>query len=87
MSMLVEAGDAAAQHGKAITAVGTGVYSLTSLPLAQIAAAISIVVSLVYLWGAAPRWFRTTRAFFKGVFKRDWSDWNQLSNQPMKGDD
>ncbi|CAJ0872900.1 hypothetical protein R6138_01881 [Ralstonia thomasii] len=77
----------AASGVQAGAAVGTAAYSMTNLPWSTIAAVISVVVSLVYLWGALPRWCKTTAAFCRGVFHRDWSEWKKLGDQPMQGDE
>jgi hypothetical protein len=88
MGILHDAADnAAASTAKAAVSVSSAAYSFTQLPLSTIAAAISIVVSLVYLWGALPRWYRTTTAFCRGLFRGDWSDWRKLGDQPMQGDE
>lgn len=68
----------------AASAVAAAGYSLTSLPLSQIAAAISILLSLVYMWGALPRWWKTTAAFLRGLRKGDMSEWRKLGDQPMQ---
>jgi hypothetical protein len=73
-----------ATGGAAASAVGTAVYGLTSFPLSEIAAAISIVLSFVYLVGAMPRFLKTTRAIIAGVRSGNWRDWNKLAEQPMK---
>jgi hypothetical protein len=65
-------------------AAGTAMYSLTSFPWSNVAAVLSVVLSLVYMWGALPRWWRTTVAFFHGVRTGDWSAWRKLGDQPMQ---
>lgn len=88
MSLMREAADtAAASGGKVVAASGTALYSLTQMPLSNIAAALSIVLSVVYLWGALPRWWKTTYAFYRGVRYGDWAGWGKLGDKPMKGDD
>lgn len=71
----------------AVGSAATAVYGLTNLPLSEIAAAISIVLSLVYLVGALPRFLRTARAFIAGVRRGNWRDWERLAEQPMKEED
>lgn len=82
--MMREAADNVASGVHAASAVGTAVYSLTSLPLSEIAAAISILLSMVYMWGALPRWWKTTVAFWRGVRTGDFSAWRKLGDQPMQ---
>ncbi|RQU14180.1 hypothetical protein DF152_17075 [Burkholderia cenocepacia] len=69
---------------QAASAVGTAAYSITKLPLSEVAACVSILLSLVYMWGALPRWWRTTKAFFHGIRSRDMSEWEKLGDQPMQ---
>jgi len=68
----------------AASAVGTAAYSVTHLPLSELAAAVSILLSLVYMWGALPRWWKTTKAFVHGIRARDMSEWEKLGEQPMQ---
>lgn len=87
MDLFKEAADtAAASSVKVATAAGTAMYSLTQLPLSSIAAAISIVLSLFYLWGALPRGARTAVALKRGLINKDWSLWRKLGDKPMKED-
>jgi hypothetical protein len=88
MGLLSNAADTAAASGaKVVTAAVPAVYSFTQLPLSSIAAAISILLSLVYMWGALPRWWKTTAAFMRGVRKGDMTEWRKLGDKPMKEED
>ncbi len=66
MGLISTAADNTAASGvQAGTAVGTAAYSLTGWSYSDIAAIVSIVVSIVFLWGALPRWWRTTYALWR----------------------
>ncbi len=86
MGIVVDAADNAASSVKAATVVGTAAYSLTGWSYSDIAAVVSIVVSVVFLWGALPRAWRTTYALYLGLFKHDWNLWDALGDRPAKGD-
>lgn len=87
MGLISTAADNTAASGvQAGTAVGTAAYSLTGWSYSDIAAIVSIVVSIVFLWGALPRWWRTTYALYLGLFKHDWNLWDALGDRPAKGD-
>lgn len=82
------ADSAAASAGKVTVTTGTALYGLTALPLSSIAAGVSIVLSVCYIWGALPRVARTTVALKRGLFNQDWSLWRKLGDQPTpKKDD
>lgn len=87
MGIFKEAADTAAASGAKVVSVGVpAVYSLTQLPLSTYAAAASIVLSIMYFWGALPRFARTTQAIKRGLINKDWSLWDKLGDKPMKED-
>jgi hypothetical protein len=87
MDIFREAADTAAASSAKVAATAVPVvYSFTQLPLSSYAAALSIVLSLVYLWGALPRFARTAVALKRGLVNRDWTLWRKLGDKPMKED-
>lgn len=87
MGLFRDAADtAAASSAKVASAAVPAMYSLAQLPLSSIAAAVSIFLSLVYVWGALPRAARTAVALKRGLFNKDWSLWRKLGDKPMKED-
>jgi hypothetical protein len=63
--------------------VTSAAFSVASLPFSTIASAAGLVLTLVYLWGAMPRFWRTTVALKRGLFNKDWSLWRKLGDQPQ----
>ncbi|AOJ42719.1 hypothetical protein WJ23_33360 [Burkholderia lata] len=83
MGIFQEAADsAAASAGKVTVTTGTALYGITTLPLSSYAAALSIVLSVCYIWGALPRVARTAVALKRGLIDKDWSLWRKLGDQP-----
>ena len=83
MGLISQASENVAASGaKVVTSAGTALYGLTSLPLSSVAAAVSILLSLIYIWGALPRMWRTAVGLKRGVFNKDWSLWQKLGDQP-----
>jgi hypothetical protein len=54
-----------------------------TFPYNIIISGTGFVLTLVYLWGAMPRFWRTCVAFKRGIVDRDWSLWKKLGNQPQ----
>lgn len=87
MGLFRDAADTAAASGaKVASAAVPAMYSLTQLPLSSWAAIVSIVLSIVYGWGALPRAARTGVALKRGLVNKDWSLWRKLGDKPMKED-
>jgi hypothetical protein len=87
MGLFRDAADTAAASSAKVAATAVpAMYSLTQLPLSSYAAAISIVLSLVYFWGALPRAARTAVALKRGLVNKDWTLWRKLGDRPMKED-
>lgn len=68
--------------------VTSATVSVVSFPFSTVVSAAGFVLTLVYLWGAMPRFWRVTVAVKRGLFNRDWSLWRKLGDQPtpMKED-
>lgn len=66
---------------------GAGI-TVATFHFSTLVSAAGFVLTLVYLWGAMPRFWRVSVAVYRGLFHRDWSLWDQLGNQPnpMKDD-
>lgn len=84
MGILSQATDTATASGvKVVTSVAGTAYSLSSFPLSSIATLLTILLTIVYLYGAMPRVWRTTVALKRGLINKDWSQWKALGNQPL----
>jgi hypothetical protein len=88
MGLISQATDTAAASGvKVVTSVAGTAYSLSSFPLSSVATVLTIGLTVVYLYGAMPRVWRTTVALKRGLFNKDWSLWQSLGNQPIQKED
>jgi hypothetical protein len=88
MGIFSEAADTAAASGaKVVSSVAGTAYGLSGFQFSTVATILTICLTLVYLYGAMPRVWRTTVALKRGLFNKDWSLWQSLGNQPIQKED
>ncbi|CAB3795435.1 hypothetical protein LMG28138_03879 [Pararobbsia alpina] len=77
-----------AESASGTNIITSAAVSVASFQFSTIVSAAGFVLTLVYLWGALPRFWRVTVAVKRGLFNKDWSLWRKLGNQPtpMKED-
>jgi uncharacterized membrane protein (DUF485 family) len=71
-----------AESASGTPVVTSAAISAASFPFSRVVSAAGFVLTLVYLWGAMPRFWRVTVAVKRGLFNRDWSLWRKLGDQP-----
>jgi len=83
MGLLTQIAAAEPASGTQVATVLAGTaYGMSPFPLSTIVSACTLVLTLFYIWGALPRVFRTAVALYRGVFRKDWSLWQKLGDQP-----
>lgn len=73
----------AAENASGASVVSAAAISASTYHFNTAVSAAGFVLTLVYLWGAMPRFWRTTVAFKRWIINRDRTLWDALGNKPQ----
>jgi len=72
-----------AERATGSNAASAAAISAATFPFNKLVSAAGFVLTLVYLWCAMPRFWRTTVALKRRIFNKDRTLWDSLSKQPV----